>query len=62
MRIPQGASPEIQQVIRDLWTEIDKLRSPVVQLNGRRIRGAADAVDPTDYTTLQQVKKLIEDA
>ena len=58
MRIPASTNlPDLQQAFRDLWQAIGPLLGDGGQnldLHGRRITNAGDAVDPRDYVTKQQ--------
>lgn len=55
-RIPESADPDLKEVLKDLWANIDRLLgSRNVDWHGRRIINAGDAVDLQDYVTLAQL-------
>lgn len=57
-RIPASAPPDVQQSMRELWAAIDRLGNAGalnVDLSGKRMINAGDAVDQTDYVTLRQL-------
>jgi hypothetical protein len=57
-RIPESASQDLKEVIKDLWRNIDLLLGVRnVDWHGRRVINAGDAVDPQDYVTKQQVEE-----
>lgn len=61
IRIPTNVSVEIQQVLRDLNNELNKIiGARNADFKGRRIINAGNAVDPTDYATVLDVRKLID--
>lgn len=58
--IPPSADSELQRALRELWSEIARIRGPLNQdIRGRRVTNASDAVDNGDYVTLRQLNKLL---
>lgn len=57
MRFPPSATPDEQQAWRDVWTAIDALRAKAelnLDLHGKRVINAGDAVQQSDYVTKRQ--------
>lgn len=62
-RIPSNADPELRTALNLIWEALDRLTGVNnIDLKGRRVANAGDAVDPQDYTTLAQVQALIDEA
>lgn len=60
MRVPVGASSDVQQAFREAWSAIDRLAAPGnMDLHGNCVVNAGRAVSPFDYTTLADVRDLI---
>ena len=51
MRIPQDATPDVRQAIREVWEELDRLLTKNIDLRGRRLMNAGPSVDARDYVT-----------
>ena len=56
-RIPVDATPDVKESIRQLWEELDKLRSTTVDFHGVRLSGVGYPVQPTDAATKEYVDK-----
>lgn len=57
MRFPPSATPDEQQAWRDVWAAIDALRVKAelnLDLHGKRVINAGDAVQQSDYVTKRQ--------
>lgn len=62
MRVPVSASADVQQSFREVWAELDKLGAQGnanIDLHGRRIINAGDAVQQTDYVTKRQLTQAV---
>jgi hypothetical protein len=66
MRVPVGATPEVQQAIRELHRRIDQfIGNPNAghpNVKGKRVTNAGDAVADTDLVTKQQVNDVLDRA
>jgi hypothetical protein len=51
MRIPQSAAQDVQQAIRDIYAQLDKLNNKDIDLSGRRVVNAGKSVSQMDYVT-----------
>jgi hypothetical protein len=51
VRIPQDATPDVRQAIREVWEELDRLLTKNIDLRGRRLMNAGPSVDARDYVT-----------
>jgi len=61
--IPPNLSPELQQTLRDISDALDKLLGNLnIDLHGKRIINAGNAVNSKDYVTKEQVVALIDAA
>lgn len=58
MNIPQSATPDVQQAFRELWQEVDGLTLRNVDMKGKRLTNAGDAILAQDYVTKAQLEKL----
>lgn len=60
MRIPPNLSPELQSALRELWAQIDKVAGPNnIDLHGRRILNAGDAVGASEYVTRAEFERVV---
>lgn len=58
--IPPDLPPELQQALRDISDALDKILGSLnIDLHGRRIINAGDAVAAQDYVTKAQVAAMI---
>lgn len=56
---PVDASPEVQKAFQDVEDALNQLLGALnVDLKGKRITNAGEAVSSGDYVTLGQAKKL----
>ena len=60
MRIPQSATAEMQQTFREIGEVLDAFKARNVDLSGRRVVGAGDAIQPQDYITKAQLDRLLK--
>lgn len=62
-KIPLTATPEVQESIRLIWVELERLNGKNnVDFHGKRIINAGDSVDPGDYVTKRELGDLTLDA
>lgn len=60
IRIPTSAAPDVQQAFRDTQAQLSLLLgSANINLHGRRVINAHDAIDPSDYTTRAELDRLV---
>lgn len=64
MRVPSDANPDIQQAFRDIHAALRQLgrESLNVDYKGKRIINAGAAVSGSDYVTLEQLRRALNDA
>jgi hypothetical protein len=63
MRVPFDAAPAVQESFREVWQRLNQIDGPLsLDLKGRRHFNAGRAVDPFDYTTLDDVQKMVRQA
>lgn len=55
--IPQSASPDVQAAFRDIYQQIEVLRSGNIDMKQRRVIGAGQSVDKFDYVTRFELDK-----
>lgn len=61
MRVPQTAPADVQQAFRDVWDAMDGvLGAKNLDLHGRRIINAGDAIDGSDYVTKRTVTSVVQ--
>ena len=52
MKIPSTAPPDVQQALREVWQALDRFAGHQdVDMHGRRLINAGQAIDPFDYVT-----------
>jgi hypothetical protein len=56
MKIPTQASVEIQNAFKEIWSVLDALSRRDIDLNGRRILNAGQALDPHDLVRKSDVE------